>query len=488
MDNKNNKFFIGLIIATIIFYIYYQLKVLDNEEKYFENQVIVSIGDEKVTNKYFSTLMKNKIEKLKKDENFSMKILENNETLNQLKSETMNELIEFKIYLDLAKKYDILIHDLEIKKYIEKQKAFHKFDKFDKEKYLSVLNEMEFSIKEYEDIIKDELMVDKFLKILLIINKDELNIINNLLSIEDAIKLDIINVEENKEQIFEEKELLDFYNNNKEELFKKKKTFHIKYIELKDNNNSISSEEIEKYYKDNYLEKYFNGGKIVQLDEVKENIKNDILLSKQKNINENQISLFKLNKINNNEIKEIEIEIEELDENNQEIFNNYEKNSFTIPFEYKNKKMIGKIINIVENKDKYFSFEKSIENIKIILQNMNSYKKAFSVAYNKIEKNDFSINIGYIGNKDYLNLEKYFNLNEAQIILNTIFHSYEFEGVIELDNKLVIYKVFDSRINKNNDVNNVLNSNEIEQYLYLVKKLELNKIIKEEYKNKVIFY
>ncbi|MCL4431727.1 MAG: SurA N-terminal domain-containing protein [Epsilonproteobacteria bacterium] len=80
-----------------------------------------------------------------------------------LQRQALKTLVDQALIINLAQSYRITVSDQELFNLIKNQQAFHKGGSFDKEMYAAVLGQNHLTIKEYEEAMRKELLIQKTL-------------------------------------------------------------------------------------------------------------------------------------------------------------------------------------------------------------------------------------------------------------------------------------------------------------------------------------
>jgi peptidyl-prolyl cis-trans isomerase D len=185
-----------------------------------------------------------------------------------LQRQALRQLINQALILNLSQSYGLIVTDEEMLSIIKSQPAFAKEGTFDKTVYAQTLKQNNMSIKEYEDAMRKELLIQKTLYLLASGNKAiETNAINNAMGVSDKISYKIltpsmITLTPN------ESELKTLWEKNQKE-FKTAPSYEISYITQAPVTLSPSSDEINDYYEMNRQVLKSLDGKILSLDEAK---------------------------------------------------------------------------------------------------------------------------------------------------------------------------------------------------------------------------
>ncbi len=151
-----------------------------------------------------------------------------------LQKQALNQLTQTALILNLAESYDISVSDNELLKEITSQKFFQKDGTFNKEIYKTTLSRNNLSLKEYEDDVKKQLLIQKTLKLLPVqVSSNEQNILNTVISIADKINYKILDGSEISIDTSDAK-LKPYWEMKKQE-FMNVASYDLKYIKNENN-------------------------------------------------------------------------------------------------------------------------------------------------------------------------------------------------------------------------------------------------------------
>jgi peptidyl-prolyl cis-trans isomerase D len=110
-----------------------------------------------------------------------------------LQKQALQQLIDQSLVLNLAKDYDLRVSDSELLEEIKKQDFFFKDGVFSKEVYKTMLSRNNLTMKEYEDDVKKQLLIQKILTLLKVqTNENEEKILSTVLSIGDKLNYKVL--------------------------------------------------------------------------------------------------------------------------------------------------------------------------------------------------------------------------------------------------------------------------------------------------------
>jgi len=114
-----------------------------------------------------------------------------------LQKQALKQLIDQSLILNLANEYDLSISDTELLDEIKSQDFFFKDGIFSKEVYKTMLSRNNLTMKEYENDVKKQLLIQKVLTLLPVeTNENENKIVSTILNIADKIDYKVLNDEQ----------------------------------------------------------------------------------------------------------------------------------------------------------------------------------------------------------------------------------------------------------------------------------------------------
>lgn len=391
----------------------------------------------------------------------------------KLKKAAYDLAIQKNLILSYADELGFDVTNEEIAKELVKISAFIKDGKFDKDTYVRVLRQNRTNPSDFEESLKRDILLQKVESLFNVTaNKNELENLNKLLFSEDDISIKILNQDKVALDIKDE-DIKKYWDTNKDN-YKSKPAYDLEFNEVPLVSGTFSSEDITNNYAKFKTDYKKEDGKIKSLEEANADILKTLNLKATK-----KVALKKYLKIKKAE--------EKLD-NKGTIFE--DKLSYSLENNEKIKNAIpGDLLKPFLEGDKYVI----VKVLNKIMPKTLSYEKAKDLASNDYEKvaksekleaeaasalkNFTGTNIGYVA-RDSFDKLKGLNQEEALGFLNKLFSSSEKMGKINVGNKIVLYKINDTRLasyDKSKDeavkttINNLYNQ---EMMNNLVKSLE----------------
>lgn len=466
-----NKNILFLLISFGLLLIFFGLK-----DNLVNSQLIAKIGNKTIDQHLFSKLVQQNVEK--------EKLSNNNIDIEFIKNNTMVELIQNNTILDFAENYSLNISDDELLNVITSNPNFMKFNKFNPQTYLDILHNNNIDIKFYENHLKEQLLIDKFISLISKPTKDEINIFEKYLQIENYILLELIDINDTEINNITNKQLENYYNDNIH-LFTQDKIFDISYIPFDLNDIIISDIEIQNFYKKNMKQLFMKSNEIIPIDKVESIIIDELKNQKLQVLANDKYDQLQLNL--QDTTNSLSFNIKQLNPFQQKLWNTFEINDTFKLTTINNIKMIGKITNISTNIPLPF------DDVKDIVFNKLSFslktKKSIDIAKEKFNNNNIQgYNLKWIGHKDTFKLNSLLDdENDRKLVLDSIFNYSELSGIIKLPNHIAIYKIKDNRINQNKNLDEIIFSKSFTQLIIQLKKRELLFYLQNEYKNKIFF-
>lgn len=188
-----------------------------------------------------------------------------------LKAQAMKQLINQALILNLAASYDLQISDDELLNELKTQKYFFKDGAFDKEIYKETLSRNNLSMKEYEDDLKKQLLIQKTIKLLPVnANENENNILKTAMNIADKIDYKVLT--DKKIVIDTSDTALKPYWEKMQQKFMSEVTYNVKFIKQENISQEYGKDKISEHYSQNKTHFKGEDGKLLTLDEAKDKV------------------------------------------------------------------------------------------------------------------------------------------------------------------------------------------------------------------------
>lgn len=391
----------------------------------------------------------------------------------KLKQAAYNMVIQKNLILSFADELGLDVTNEEIAQELVKIPSFIVDGKFDKDTYIKVLGQNRTNPTEFEASVKRDLLLQKVESIFKVTTNDsELENLNKLLFSQDDVSLKILSKNDVSVEVNED-ELKKYWETNKDK-YKSQSAVELETDAIELVNNQFSDEEILEYYNNNRTDLKKEDGKIKSLDEAKEDVLKALNEKETKKIAlKKYLAIKKGEESLTSKIVVDEIALNYGNDNNKEILD-AKAGDLLKPFLMGNNYVIVKVLNKIAPQP--LSFENAKDMAKADLENELKANALDEMAKKSLENFD-GISVGYVS-RDSFDKIKALSKDEALTFLNQLFSSTQKQGKITLADKIVVYKINDTKLasydaNKDeaikSSINNLLNQ---ELMNNLVKNLE----------------
>lgn len=358
-----------------------------------------------------------------------------------LREAAYNLVVQKNLILSFADDLGLDVTDEEVAKQLVQIPGFIKNGKFDKDTYIKVLNQNRTKPAVFEAQLKRDLLLQKIESIFQVkANKGEIESLNKLLFSEDDISIKILTQNDVTVDIKDD-EVKKYWEGNKEK-YQSQPAVSIEYDKVPLSTKTFSDEEISEHYKNFRTDFKKEDGKIKTLEEAKADI-NKALNAKatKKDALKKYLKLKKAEEKFLNKGTIYESKLSYGAENNKKVIDSI-PGDLIKPFLVGDEYVIVKVVNKIA--PKALPFEKAKDAAS------NDYKKvALGLELETLatkELKDFNgTNIGYVARDSFDKIEG-LNQQEALTFLNTLFSLTEKQGKINVGEKVVLYKINDTRL------------------------------------------
>ena len=188
-----------------------------------------------------------------------------------LQKQALVQLIDQSLILNLADSYDLQVSDKELLAEIKSQEYF--FDKgiFDKEIYKQVLANNNLKMKDYEEDVKKQLLIQKALNLLPVnVNDNESAILDTIVNIADKINYKILSDEQINVDT-SDIALKPFWETMQHN-FMREVSYEVRYIKQAKVSDTYEEAKINEYYLENKTHFRDSEGKILSVKEAREDV------------------------------------------------------------------------------------------------------------------------------------------------------------------------------------------------------------------------
>ena len=161
-----------------------------------------------------------------------------------LQQQALKQLLDQALVINLAREYDLSVNDDELLDEIKKQEFFFKDGVFSKDVYKTTLSRNNLTMKEYEEDVKKQILIQKVLDLLKVkTNENEDKIFSTILNIADKINYKVLSSKEIKVDT-SDSSLKPYWEGIKQN-FMTEVGYDIEYI--KHDNNSTKKDALRTY-------------------------------------------------------------------------------------------------------------------------------------------------------------------------------------------------------------------------------------------------
>ncbi|MEW6552170.1 MAG: peptidylprolyl isomerase [Campylobacterota bacterium] len=397
-----------------------------------------------------------------------------------LEAMALQTLVQKYLILSFADDIGVIVTDEEVAKTLVTIQSFQKDGKFDKEQYLFVLKQNRITPVEFEKMLQNDLIVDKVQNMFQISNsQSEIEDIGGLIFMKDNVSIKILTAKDISVEINND-ELIKFWESNKQN-YLSKLSYDVAVYEVPNNHMQATDGELKEFYEKTRLDYKFDDGKIKTFDEAKSDIQNAFNLEQTKNSALKTYLSLKKGEIEFQKNINIAQDDKNMSQYIKEI-SSLKTGDVAKPFIIGDGYVIIKLINT--NQPKSLEFENAKDLATKDYHAQMSKKALVAKAKEVIENNNLE-NIGLVSRESIENING-LRADEANEFLTKLFSSKEKSGFVELQDKVVAYRVSTSELGVYNNSKDLIVSNTV---LDIKKNEMFSKLLETlEQKYKVISY
>ena len=382
------------------------------------------------------------------------------------------------LLLNMAKEYGVVVSDKEVADEIAKFDILKDQNgNIDKKIYANFLRSRGLKAKDFEAIIRDELIVQKLQSMLHIkplpLEKEAMSA---TFKIGDKINYKIVKFSDVNVTVSED-EIKKYWQKHRANYLTKTK-YNLELLYTKANDINFSKDELERYYKENSFNYVDNNGSILPFDKVSQRVEQDLTLKKLKKIAILERNRFKKGKLKASEV----VTLDESDPRlSSEIWKMIQE---AADGEYLKPKVVDDKYVTVHLVKKIPPQEKSFEEAKV------DVKKDYLLQLKKDKLDKLAKDIMQDSNaldksvKDFISLNKFQTIDgltpqDSMKVIRYIFGSDKKIDKVSISDGVFIYKVIEQKILEDNSTTNLLNKE-----IASIKNGELNSNLLKELSSK----
>jgi peptidyl-prolyl cis-trans isomerase D len=391
----------------------------------------------------------------------------------KLKDTAYRQVLQKNLILSYADSLGLDVTNEDIARELVKYNVFLKDGKFDKDTYVKVLSQNRTTPKIFEDSLKRGLLLEK-VQLIFALNPNSVEVenLNKLLFIEDDISIKILNSSDIKVDIKDD-ELKKYWEENKNS-YMSEVSYDLELKELPLISANSSEEDIKAHYDKFKIDYKHEDGKIKSLEEAKKQVIKDL---DEKFTKTEALKVFLKVKKDEDKFESkatyTESTLPFSNENNAKILESKE-GDIVKPFIENNKYVIVKLNK--KNLSQPLSFEQAVSLVTKDYEKNLKDKKLDELANSQLKEFKGTDISGVT--RESVNKISGLAQQESSKFLNQLFSSTSKEGIVKLENKVVLFRINNSKFaeyNKTRDdgvKESLIQLQEEELMTNLIKKLE----------------
>ena len=390
-----------------------------------------------------------------------------------LKDVAYKQVLQKNLILSYGDSLGLDVTNEDVAKELVKYDAFIKDGKFDKETYIKVLSQNRLTPKEFEESLKRGLLLQKVQTLFdLNPNATEIESLSKLLFLEDDITIKILTLNDVLVELKDE-ELKKYWEENKNS-YMSEVSYDLQLKEIPLMSANSTNEDINAHYEKFKIDYKYEDGKIKSLEEAHTQIIKDL---DEKFTKTEALKIYLKVKKDEEKLETVvgfkESQLPYSDDNVSKILESKE-GEIIKPFIENDKYLIVKLNK--KNISVPLSYEAALDNVKIDYEKILKDKKLDELANTQLK--DFAGTDITGVTRESITKIKGLEQQEAAKFLNQLFSSTSKEGIAKLDNKVVLYRINNSKVaeyNKSKDevvIGTLKQLQEEELMTNLLKKLE----------------
>ncbi|MDD5359379.1 MAG: peptidylprolyl isomerase [Sulfurovaceae bacterium] len=387
------------------------------------------------------------------------------------------------LFLNLADEYGIKTTDEEVAKILSSIPNFQTDGKFDMKIYEQYLASQNLKKRAFEDILKDDIAVNKLLTLLKTNSvSTEDKAVAMPLDISDEVAISILNPNDIKITVNEEA-VKKYWSDNKNK-YQHPKKYNTEILWTTTNNIDVSQAEIEEFYKLNAGKYSGQNGEKLSIEMMKPFITKEIQTSKGEKIAKRAYIDFKNSKIKPDLTLTISSQDQSVPKELIAKLENAKNGEFLKPQLINDKYATVKLVSKVESKPMTFEEAKALAmNDYVKKEQQNNLQKLAEERVKNIDTKtaQSTIWININENKTILTLGN----EESLQFLQKLLTSKKERGIIKLSDKVVVYRIISQKISQNNQKDLLLISQSVSQLKNKVLESGLLEALNKKYSTKI---
>ncbi len=353
-----------------------------------------------------------------------------------------SQLVMQSLLLNLAKEFGVVVSDEELAEYISSIPAFQDKGVFNKKIYLTYLDNQAIKAKDFELIVKDDLIVAKMLKML---NRKaepyELKVVESALSLMDKIRYEVIRSGD-VDITMDEGELRKYWEKNKSS-YMTKRSCELSLLWTPTDSIDLKDGEAKEYYEKNSYNYLDKNGKMMKFEDVKKRVEYDLRIKKGKKQALLDYIAFKKGKKTPSESKVLTIGDKALPASMWDEIAKSKVGAVLKPKVIDGKYVSAKVLSVEEPRPMAFEEARSMVEKELVAKKRISEmdKKASKLLEDtsKLTKSSDYLKV------DKMEVLKPLSKEETSEFLQKLFTSNKKQGIIAVSGSRVVYEIVDQK-------------------------------------------
>ncbi len=357
------------------------------------------------------------------------------------------------LLLNQAGEFGIIVSDDEIAQKLAQIPAFQKDGAFSKAIYDEFLNNRHMKANLFEEVIRDEMVIEKLLSLLN--NKSlpfEQEILAAALNISDKIAYKVLTANDIN-LTATEANLKEYWEAHKES-FKTPQQYQLDILWTKSDDANVTEDEIKTYYAQNSFNFIDTNGTQLTLDQAKERVTTELQMQKSKKEAQKAYIGFKKGEISKSETVTLPLNDPLFDAQTWSELTAKNPNDILKPKAISNRYATIKLAQKIESAP--MSFEKALELVKAEYEKNAKLNALNSLAETTLKNIDTTqTTVSDFISLDTIDTLKPLNHEESLQFVQKLFTSQKEKGIISVGNNvIVVYKVIEQKMTKNGKMEN----------------------------------
>jgi len=363
-----------------------------------------------------------------------------------LEQQVLNSMATEAKLLNLAKDFGIIVTETETAEQLASIPSFQTNGKFNRKTYDTFIQNSPFDNSTFEESIKDQLTIEKTLKMLSSDKslENEYKAFALAFEVADKLKYTLLSEKDINVTVNETK-LKEFWEARKEQYKTAKKyTLDIQWTETKDTN--VTDAEIKAFYSENKFNYTDKDGKILPLEDIKNSLTSDVKIKNTNKIAYKRYLKLKKGDLSKNETLTLDINSPKLSQELWKEIATSQKNALLKPKIVGERYAAVKIVNIVEPVVKTFDEVKG--DITPQYKQEASKEALATLADTKLTTIDSDeANVSNFITLDNAEKQKIgLNTQETSDFISKLFTSNKEKGIIPIGSKVMVYKIVEQKL------------------------------------------